>query len=637
MSNPWPDPTPDPKVPLSQRVFAGLTNVGTSVAANVLGHLLAGIIGGDDSAALAKISAQLEQLANDIHTLQATVDNFVSQYLASEEFDGCERVLAGPVRGIEGDFNRLISLTPAQVKDAKHLAEDDVIDRTTAALSNIHEVMTGIFPLVPGNLLHAFTGRAAAACTGPGYSPADPAPLMRAYEHVESYFRGMINVQTKASLLLINAYQAGKDQAGEDRTRKTLRDNVTEQCQWFLAAIEELTVAYHHDATLLDMLLGPPEHDPLRAANAFVNLYPPQNVARLWMWSGRGASFDVTTFHGQVSVLTPAELDPTFPFSPHLTATVETPVPVTFPVAGDLWSKTPAGADTWTMIRLALGEPESRQYHVSGGAAYSTNAVATRDPAHAGGIFKGFPLGPGSCASFFNVTSLRFDRKDAAIRLPDSLSFDHERVQPGEENDRGWPFTLEMWVDPEAAATLAMGYSFVDHVQQWRSWRLRVRDDGVLALDSLYFTNQGPDQFTELVAGRINLGIHTNVWHHVAMVFDGQVITLYVDGVPDGTVSYHRIRGPEYIGAWRRAGSRYTEDHMQGFISEVRVWERAVSPAEIVANMGARLSAGDKLRAAYGFDRGHYLDRAGNSGPAECVGEERIGFDRSFSGLPWLG
>jgi len=76
---------------------------------------------------------------------------------------------------------------------------------------------------------------------------------------------------------------------------------------------------------------------------------------------------------------------------------------------------------------------------------------------------------------------------------------------------------------------------------------------------------------------------------------------------------------------------------MQGFISEVRVWERAVSPAEIVANMGARLSAGDKLRAAYGFDRGHYLDRAGNSGPAECVGEERIGFDRSFSGLPWLG
>src|SRR5260221_13508296 len=157
------------------------------------------------------------------------------------------------------------------------------------------------------------------------------------------------------------------------------------------------------------------------------------------------------------------------------------------------------------MIRLDLGEPDSRQYHVSAGAGYSANAVATRDPAHAGGIFKGFPLGPGSCASFFNVTSLRFDRKDAAIRLPDNLSFDHERGQPGEENDRGWPFTLEMWVDPQAAATLALGYSFVDHVQQWRGWRLRVRDDGVLALDSLYFTNQGPHQFTELGAGRLKL------------------------------------------------------------------------------------------------------------------------------------
>lgn len=76
-------------------------------------------------------------------------------------------------------------------------------------------------------------------------------------------------------------------------------------------------------------------------------------------------------------------------------------------------------------------------------------------------------------------------------------------------------------------------------------------------------------------------------WYHLAVVYDGATITLYIDGVFDASVA--APRGPVdltrtyqngfFIGQSR--GSR----RMNGDISEVRVWTKALTPADLKNNV----------------------------------------------------
>lgn len=78
-----------------------------------------------------------------------------------------------------------------------------------------------------------------------------------------------------------------------------------------------------------------------------------------------------------------------------------------------------------------------------------------------------------------------------------------------------------------------------------------------------------------------------NKWYHVAVVYDGSTIKLYVNGEPDGQTD--APRGPInlcgtgkntfYIGY--SAGGRC----FNGAISEVRVWKKALNQMEIQNNM----------------------------------------------------
>jgi concanavalin A-like lectin/glucanase superfamily protein len=83
-----------------------------------------------------------------------------------------------------------------------------------------------------------------------------------------------------------------------------------------------------------------------------------------------------------------------------------------------------------------------------------------------------------------------------------------------------------------------------------------------------------------------------NTWYHVAGVYDAAARTLniYVNGVLDngvlvGTVPASQYNSPENVNIGRRSGGYY----FQGTIDEVRIYNRALSQAEIQADMNAAI------------------------------------------------
>ena len=79
-----------------------------------------------------------------------------------------------------------------------------------------------------------------------------------------------------------------------------------------------------------------------------------------------------------------------------------------------------------------------------------------------------------------------------------------------------------------------------------------------------------------------------NKWYHLAVVFDGSSIKLYVNGELDGQVD--APRGPITLCGKtdkRRfcIGSSLDSRYLDGVISEVRVWKKALTQSEIQNNM----------------------------------------------------
>jgi glucose/arabinose dehydrogenase len=80
--------------------------------------------------------------------------------------------------------------------------------------------------------------------------------------------------------------------------------------------------------------------------------------------------------------------------------------------------------------------------------------------------------------------------------------------------------------------------------------------------------------------------IQTGVWHHVALTSDGTNLRAYLDGAPLGPVQPAAL-APEtavlQIGAWILGPANY--DYFSGLLDEVRIYGRALSQAEIQADM----------------------------------------------------
>ena len=85
--------------------------------------------------------------------------------------------------------------------------------------------------------------------------------------------------------------------------------------------------------------------------------------------------------------------------------------------------------------------------------------------------------------------------------------------------------------------------------------------------------------------------ISRRAWHHVAIVSDGSTLVAYLDGAPAGepqAVSLSSITGTLLVGAWIQGASN--SDFFSGRIDEVRVYGRALTPAEVQTDMNSPIA-----------------------------------------------
>jgi hypothetical protein len=79
-----------------------------------------------------------------------------------------------------------------------------------------------------------------------------------------------------------------------------------------------------------------------------------------------------------------------------------------------------------------------------------------------------------------------------------------------------------------------------------------------------------------------------NAWTHIALTYDGNILRLYVNGVEVGTKA---ISGAlQQTSNQMSNGGNLSAEYFQGLIDEARVYNRALSPAEIQTIMGTPLS-----------------------------------------------
>jgi chitinase len=162
--------------------------------------------------------------------------------------------------------------------------------------------------------------------------------------------------------------------------------------------------------------------------------------------------------------------------------------------------------------------------------------------------------------------ALSFDGTNDLVSIADAASLDVTRL------------TLMAWVRPTT-------------LSGWRTAILKERGSDGLAYalyahdnaprPSAYVNTGGPDREVQGTAG-----LPLNTWSHLSMTYDGTTMRLYVNGVQVATraVTGNILTSTQEL---RIGGNLMWGEYFAGLIDDVRVYNRALSAAEITADMNA--------------------------------------------------
>lgn len=204
------------------------------------------------------------------------------------------------------------------------------------------------------------------------------------------------------------------------------------------------------------------------------------------------------------------------------------------------------------------------------------------------------------------LITLSFIVPAQSIAQNNSLDFDGQNDQvlcPNGANPSG-PFTVEFWMK----SPFNGGGGHAAPV----STRFGAGQNGFAFLS--YSNNikfqLGTTSFWQVATANINFV--PNQWYHIAGVYDGTNIRIYVDGVLEGS---HALTG-SYVhvpGNLLRIGRGVNSGVLafKGTVDEVRVWNSVRTLSEIQGNMNTEISAtSPNLKAYYKFNQG---DAQGNN------------------------
>jgi hypothetical protein len=170
----------------------------------------------------------------------------------------------------------------------------------------------------------------------------------------------------------------------------------------------------------------------------------------------------------------------------------------------------------------------------------------------------------------------------SAGRFGGALSFDgvNDWVTIADQNDLDLTngMTLEAWVRPTTVSGA------------WRTVIFKEVSGSVVY--SLYAHNGSSAPASEIVTGgsfRNAAGTSTlalNTWTHLAATYNGAQLLLYVNGTLVRTVAVTGNMAAS-TGVLRLGGNNIWSEWFAGLIDEVRIYNRALSAAEVQADMNA--------------------------------------------------
>jgi glucose/arabinose dehydrogenase len=223
-------------------------------------------------------------------------------------------------------------------------------------------------------------------------------------------------------------------------------------------------------------------------------------------------------------------------------------------------------------ITIALLWPLAAQGWAASGpvAAYSFNAGTGMTVVDASGNANTGTLSGATWAAagkFGNALSFDASKRSNLVTVPDSASL---RLATG--------MTIEGWVNPSTLGT---------NPQSWRTVALKERTGGMAY--ALYANNRSARPTGQVyvggeqnVAGTAQLAL--NIWTHLATTYDGANLRLYVNGAQVAT----KAQTGSIIastGALRIGGNSLWGEWFGGLIDEVRIYNRALTAAEIQTDM----------------------------------------------------
>jgi hypothetical protein len=141
--------------------------------------------------------------------------------------------------------------------------------------------------------------------------------------------------------------------------------------------------------------------------------------------------------------------------------------------------------------------------------------------------------------------------------------------------------TLEAWVNPSTLGN---------------SWRtVLMKEQSADMVYDLYAHGSGGNKVptgeiyvagARAVKGTTQLTVNT--WTHLALTYDGSVLALYVNGTQ---VATQLQSGPiqTSTGALRIGGNNIWPEWFAGLIDEVRIYNRALTQAQVTADMNTRV------------------------------------------------
>ncbi|MBK8491380.1 MAG: choice-of-anchor D domain-containing protein, partial [Saprospirales bacterium] len=147
------------------------------------------------------------------------------------------------------------------------------------------------------------------------------------------------------------------------------------------------------------------------------------------------------------------------------------------------------------------------------------------------------------------------------------------------------PRTMEAWIRTTQTS--------IGNIISWGRRSNNLRNGMAVRNNKLAFIGQNNDYTSTGVV------INDNVWHHVAISYDGTTMNFYVDGALDYSVNTSNLNTTDQNLRLGRISAPDNGEYFNGDMDEVRIWDVALTQAQIQANMNNQLLGTESGLVAY--------------------------------------